>query len=268
MMDDQYIRFSSISTGQRPEFSRNDNLFEPLAWDPYEQGKWVAANFGPTVRASKFSNITIFGIDDGRQSSPGFLTAMNVGNMSASRFIDAIAIQNYKNKYYLSSTLDLTYATFSNKPILNTEYSTSNVQLGSWANAEALALDIIDNFQHDSLGYIINNLILDSIGGPSLGEQQDAPIMVSPDSTTIWKQPSYYVLAHFSKYILPGSMRLDTYTDKYLDVFTAAFIRPDDKIVVVMYNKLESNVPVVVTDMYLGPVEFNLQPKSINTLVY
>lgn len=269
MMDDQCIRFASISTGQRPEHSHNENSFEPVAWDQYEQGKWLATHFGPTIRSSKFGNISIIGYDDGRQSSPAFISAMNVGNMNASRFIDAIGIQNFKNKYYLSSVLDVTYATFPSKPILNTEYSSSNVQLGSWTNAEALALDMIDNFQHDSLGYVINNLILDSNGGPSLnGRKQDAPILVSTDSSEIYKQPTYYILAHFSKYILPGSMRLDTYTDKYLDVYTLAYLRPDDKIVVILYNIREYFIPVVLTDLYQGTAEFNLKPKSINTILY
>lgn len=76
------------------------------------------------------------------------------------------------------------------------------------------------------------------------------------------------MLAHFSKYITPGSVRLDTYTDKYLDVLTCAYLRPDDKIVVIMYNKKETTVPVAFSDMYQGMLEFQLQPKSINTMIY
>lgn len=271
MMDDQSnIRFSSISTGQRPDQSFTEKWNEPLSWEAYEMGKWVGTNLGPTMKTSKYSSISIIGYDDGRQSIPGYLTSMNVGNMNASRYIDAIGIQSSsKNKYYSSSTLDMTYATFPNKPILNTEYGVTNVQFGSWANAEALALEIIDNFQHDSLGFIINNLILDSNGGPNMsGQKQDAPLILSPDGSEFYKQPTYYVLAHFAKYITPGSIRLDTHTDKYLDVFTVAYLRPDNTICTIMYNKLDTTVPVVFTDMFQGTTEFNLKPKSINTLVY
>ncbi|XP_055318388.1 lysosomal acid glucosylceramidase-like [Sitodiplosis mosellana] len=269
MMDNECIRFSSISTGQRPDSSYNSPEYSPLAWDPYEQGKWLANNLGPTLRASNFSNITIIAYDDSRQSIPYFASSMNVGDKNAMRFVDAIGIQNEKNRYYLSTVLDLTYAAFPSKAILNTESSFPDVKLGSWNNAEALALDIIDNLQHDSLGYIVNNLILNLDGGPGItGEKQDAPILVSKDSTEFYKQPMFYVLAHFSKYITPGSVRLDTFTDKYLDILTVAYLRPDDKIVVSMYNRLNNSVAVVLTDLYQGAVELQLKPKSINTLIY
>lgn len=270
MMNDQCIRFSLISTGQRPDTARNSLNYTPLAWDPYEMGKWLAIYFGPKLRASQFANITVIAYDDSRQSIPMYVTAMNTGNRNASNFFDAIGIQNNRNRFYLSSVLDLTYSTFPGKQIFNTEISLSEVKLGSWESAEKLTIDIIDNLKHDSLAYIVNNLILDYEGGPSVDGQlkQDAPILVSEDSTEIFKQPIYYVLAHFSKYITPGSVRLDTYTDKYLDVLTLAYLRPDDKIAVIMYNKLEKTVPVVFSDMYQGMLELQLQPKSINTMIY
>lgn len=269
MMSDQSVDFSFISTGQRPDSSLNSDEFSPLAWNPYEQGKWLAANLGPTLRASKFFNISIIAYDDNRQNIPAYVSLMNVGNVGASRYIDAIGIQNYRNKVFLSSLLDLTYLTFPRKPIMNTEIGFEDAGIGSWDNAEALALDIIDNLQHDSTAYIVNNLILNNFGGPSLNRQpQDAPILVSDDSTEFYKQPIYYVLAHFSKYIVRDSVRLDTYTSKYLDVPAVAYLRPDDTIVAMMYNRLDKSVPIVLTDQYQGTIEFQLKPKSINTLIY
>lgn len=269
MMNAQCIRFSSISTGQRPDSSYNEpNIgYSPLSWDPYEQGKWLAKNLGPTLRASNFNNISIIAYDDSRQSIPYFVSSMNVGDINATSYIDAIGIQNYKNRFFLSTVLDLTYATFPSKPILNTETSFPYSKPGSWDNAEALAFDIIDNLQHDSQGYILNNLLLKQDGGPGISEQkQDAPIFVNNDSTEILKNPMYYVLAHFSKYITAGSLRLDTYSDKSLSL--VSYLRPDDKIIVIILNRLNKIVPIVLTDIYQGPVELQLKPKSINTMIY
>lgn len=193
MMNEECIRFSSISTGQRPDSSYNEAEYSPLAFEsPYEQGKWLANNLGPTLRASNFKNISIIAYDDSRQSIPYYVLSMNVGDKNAMRFVDMLGIQNYKNRFYSSTVLDLTYSTFPNVQILNTESSFPYEKLGSWDNAEALALDIIDNLQHDSLGYIINNLILNVDGGPSITEEkQDAPILVNDDSTELYKQPLY-----------------------------------------------------------------------------
>lgn len=194
--------------------SRNEQNYTPLAWNSYKNGKRLAINLEPTLQnSSNFSNISIIPYDDSCQSIPIFSTSMNIGNINASRFIDAIGIENYRNKFYTSSVLDLTYSTFPRKPILNTEICFTDTKLGSWNNAEALALDIIDNLRHDSTGYVVNNLILNIDGGPSK-QQQDVPIRVSDDYTEFFKQPICYILAHFSKYITPISVRLDTYTDK------------------------------------------------------
>lgn len=270
MMDDECIRFSSISTGQRPASPYNEwPAYSTLAWNPFAHGKWLANHFGPTLRASNFSNITIIAYDDSRQSIPYYASAMNVGDPNAMRFVDAIGIQNYKNRYFPSTVLDSTYYTFPSKIILNTEISFPDVELGSWNNAEALAIDIIKNLQHDSCGYMLNNLVLNVDGGPSVaGEKQDAPILLNDDTTEFYKQPMYYVLAHFSKYITPGSVLLDAYTDKSADVLTVAHLRPDDKIVVSLYNRLDKLVTVALTDLYQGAVELQLRPKSMNTLIY
>lgn len=268
MMNEQNISFAYISTGQRPDTSIIEGEFRPLSWNVYEHGKWLGKHFGPTLRASHFANISILSFDDNRHKIPLYVSSMNVGNVNASNFIDAIGIQNYKNHLFLPTVLDLTYSTFPTTPIMNTEISFPDATLGSWNNAEALAIDIIQNLQRDSLAYLFNNLILNRTGGPHLnGQQQDAPILVSDDSAEFYKQPSYYILAHFAKYIIPGSVRLDTFTDKS-HVYSVSYLRPDDRIATFMYNRLEKPVPVVLSDLYQGTTEFQLEPKSINTLIY
>lgn len=78
-------------------------------------------------------------------------------------------------------------------------------------------------------------------------------------------------MAHFSRFILPGSVRIDANlsgcgTSK---LKTIAFRRPDNRVVVII-NNLDGkhSVSVTVADTTKGKINIKLRPKSINTLVY
>lgn len=88
------------------------------------------------------------------------------------------------------------------------------------------------------MGWLDWNLALDLEGGPNWVENfVDAPIIVNATSGEFYKQPIYYVLAHFSKYIPRGSVRVQvTKSAASANIHTAAFLRPDGAIAVVLYN--------------------------------
>merc|ERR1712046_241150 len=72
-------------------------------------------------------------------------------------------------------------------------------------------------------------------GGPNWVENNvDAPILVSPSGDGLWVSPMYFHLAHYSKYVLPGSkvMTVDHSGSALSEI--AAFMRPDNRIVVVI----------------------------------
>lgn len=65
----------------------------------------------------------------------------------------------------------------------------------------------------------------------------DAPIVISADAQEFYKQPYFYVYGHFTKFIPPGSVRINlTFTRPNRDVRAVAFLRPDNLISVTVYN--------------------------------
>lgn len=64
----------------------------------------------------------------------------------------------------------------------------------------------------------------------------DAPTIVNATADEFYKQPMFYVLGHFSKFILPGSQRIDS-TITGDGVNGIAFLRPDGKVAVVIRNR-------------------------------
>lgn len=92
---------------------------------------------------------------------------------------------------------------------------------------------------YDSVGWIDWNLVLDPHGGPNwVNNQVDAPIIVNATSGEFYKQPTYYALSHFSKYVPSGSIRINAINSPFtLGIGTVAFLRPDSTIVVVLHNE-------------------------------
>lgn len=89
---------------------------------------------------------------------------------------------------------------------------------------------------HWAIGWVDWNLALDKQGGPNWIENYvDSPIIVNPETDEFLKQPMYYALQHFSKFVVRGSVRISITDD--VDVNSAAFITPTADIVVVLYNR-------------------------------
>lgn len=110
------------------------------------------------------------------------------------------------------------------------------VRLGDWSRGEAYILDIIENLNHWMTGWIDWNIVLDRQGGPNYVENYvDAPVIVNPETDEFFKQPTYYAIAHFSKFLEPGSVRIGI-TTAGPDVDAIAFLSPMNLIIVVLAN--------------------------------
>lgn len=81
-------------------------------------------------------------------------------------------------------------------------------------------------------------MALDEEGGPNWVDNfVDSPIIVNATAGEFYKQPTYYILAHFSKYIPRGSVRIGLEKSVLAaNVHSAAFLRPDGAVTVVVYN--------------------------------
>lgn len=93
----------------------------------------------------------------------------------------------------------------------------------------------LQDLNHWITGWIDWNLALDKKGGPNWSKNNvDSPIIVNPETDEFFKQPMYYAMAHFSKFIVRGSMRVDLTPS--CDIKSVAFRRPDNAMVIVLYN--------------------------------
>lgn len=63
----------------------------------------------------------------------------------------------------------------------------------------------------------------------------DAMITTNNNKDKIYKQPMLYAIGQYSKFVPPGSTRINVHSSHY-EVLPLAFERPDGKIVLIVLN--------------------------------
>ncbi|XP_052751899.1 lysosomal acid glucosylceramidase-like isoform X2 [Galleria mellonella] len=247
-----------------------------LGWTTQKMGRWIANNFGPTIRNSSFSNIKIIAGDDQRFSLILWYNIVIQEVPEADKYIDGLAVHFYFDE--LSPPEILTKATedHPDKFILATEASNGvgptipAVVLGSWDRAQKYIKDIIEDLNYNVVGWVDWNIALDEQGGPTyINNCIDSPIIVNAQRGEFVKQPMFYALGHFSKFLPRGSRRINvsaTYPDS-TPLDNVAFLTPRNTIVVVVYNEVDQTRAVRIR---LGNQEafLSIEPQSIATVEF
>lgn len=97
---------------------------------------------------------------------------------------------------------------------------------------------------HWVTGWVDWNMVLNLQGGPTyISNFCDAPILVNATGQEFLKQPMYYGLGHFSKFVPRGSEKIAA-SGFSSDVPVAAFKRSDGGVVLVIVNRLDFPIPI------------------------
>jgi len=124
---------------------------------------------------------------------------------------------------------------------------------------------------HHTTGWTDWNLVLDTQGGPNWVKNfVDAPIIVDPSKNEYYRQPSYYALGHFSKFLAPGSVRIESTVRSSVNnhVLVGAFRTPDNATVVIAVNTEDIEVDFVVEDAAFGKLNTKIAERSIQSYIY
>ena len=102
-------------------------------------------------------------------------------------------------------------------------------------------LFISQNLNHWMVGWIDWNLALDLLGGPNWAEfYVDSPIVVNATAGEYYKNPSYYAMGHFAKFIPRNSLRIGIEVEDGTGTLLldgTSVLTPEGHIVVVLLNR-------------------------------
>lgn len=151
--------------------------------------------------------------------------------------------------------------------------------LGDWSRGEVYASDIIEDLNRHTSAWIDWNMALDMGGGPNWAANYvDSPIIVNAKSEEFYLQPMYYALAHFSRFIRPGSVHVDAQVKKafFGGKVMAVAVRNKESghmIVNILNKSTRSQIVRVDVAGWTAPVSnsstytLTVDAKSINSLI-
>jgi len=131
------------------------------------------------------------------------------------------------------------------------------------------ARDLITGLNHHLTAWIDWNLMLNTRGGPNHARNYClAPILVDSGRDSVYYTPLYYAMAHVSKFIRPGAVRLHLSgtTDGLL---ATAFRNPDQSVAVVIFNREENEAACSLTmPGERKPLSWMVPAQGMQTLVF
>ncbi|XP_075984131.1 lysosomal acid glucosylceramidase-like [Anticarsia gemmatalis] len=242
-----------------------------LGWTIDYMGEWIANNLGPTLRNSTFKDVKIIAGDDQSYTVPLYWNSLVSRYPDTLPYLDGVAVHFYMNQYVPLSLLTQSMVEYPDKFVISTEAcagaqvtDTISVDLGSWPRAELYFNDIIQNLKNNVIGWIDWNMALNTEGGPNwLKSSVDAPVIINAEAGEFYKQPMFYAMGHFSKFVPRNSKRIKMNETTNTNIQTLAFLTPENTIVVVIYNSGASDT----VKIRLGGKEaaLSIEAKSFTT---
>lgn len=125
---------------------------------------------------------------------------------------------------------------------------------GKWFCGERYGHNIINDLNAGCTAWIDWNMVLDIDGGPNhVGNFCDAPILVNTETKEILYQNTYYYIGQFSRFIKPGSKRIECVMFPFMVpascdgkmgnmMESTAFMTPEGKMIFVVMNRTEDNM--------------------------
>jgi glucosylceramidase len=259
--------------------------FNGLSYTNAQLADFIRIDLGPELRKSHPS-IKLMTYDDDMDLLVVKIDEIIKRNTSIIQYIDGIAVHWYATEdmtfpdFYELFLTKLEYPQFFYLPSEASEgYMKINQgpRLGMWKRGMHYALSIIGDLLVGASGWTDWNIVLDLEGGPNhIQNYLDSPIIANTTSGTVfYKNPMFYTMGHFSKFIPRDSIRIDTKVLKEEKSLLAEplrivnFLTPNNQMVIVALNYDRTHTQSVqILDTNQGYLTLILLPESIQTIVY
>ncbi|KAL9643986.1 hypothetical protein ABK040_005454 [Willaertia magna] len=258
-------RIWGLTVQNEPEFAAP---WEACCYTPEAQRDFIKNHLGPRMK-SDHPDLKLMIFDHNRDHVDVWAKTI-YSDPVAAKYVDGTAFHWYSDEGY--ENLSKAYSVNPNKFLLATEACWDNgVKLGDWSRGEKYGYDIINDLNNYASGWMDWNCILDWKGGPNhLSNWCDAPIIADNRTQEIHYQLTYYYFGHFTKYLQPGTVRIQLYKDAIPDVYTTSFLTLDNNIVTICQNQGDSERTIYLKDTSFPTyyAEVTLPAHSIRTLIY
>jgi len=273
----------------------NDYNWESMHFTPQEQNEFVKNHMGPRLKGDGH-DVKILGYDQNRDEELIEWVDAMFDDEEAAQYYDGTAVHWYGSTfYYFPDELQYAYHKAPGKHLIQSEaciddevprwrddswyWAKEATDWGyNWALPERRHLhpkyvpvfryanDIIGCFNNWVDGWVDWNMVLDRQGGPNWAENWCiAPVIVDPEKDEVYFTPLYYTMAHFSRYIRPGAVRIG-FENPDEELKVTAVENPDGSIAVVIFNPGEFSKGIKLS-LQGKSLEFSVSAKALQTIV-
>ena len=273
----------------------NGNNWESTLFSPKEMTDFVMNHMGPKLEKDGWGNVKILGYDQNRAGIKEWANEMYKDENTA-KYFDGMAIHWYESTYEVFPE-DLQYAhnKAPNKYLIETEgcvdseiphwqddawyWEKEATDWGwDWASEKEKYLHPkyapVNRYANDIIGCLNNwvdgwvdwNMVLDKQGGPNWFKNWCvAPIIVDPEKDEVYFTPLFYTMAHFSKFMRPGAVKIGCeINDK--DLVATAVKNPDGSIAVAIFNPTDKNQTIEI-NLNNNKKNISINAKALQTVV-
>jgi len=272
----------------------NGGNWESMLYSPEEMVDFVKNHLGPELEADGH-HVQVLAYDQNRGEELEKWAKVIYKDESSSRYFNGFAVHWYASTVdWFPESLNFTHHMAPGKHLIQSEacidaevphwqddpwYWAEEATDWGWdwapANEKKLhpryvpvyryARDIIGCMNNWVDGWVDWNMVLDRQGGPNWFKNWCiAPVIVDPDKDEVYFTPLYYTLAHFSKYIRPGAVRIGFKNSDPSLLLTAAQ-NPDGSIAVVILNMNSKSKNLTLSIGYRS-AEVTISAQAIQTI--
>jgi glucosylceramidase len=266
-----------------------------MEYTPEEMVDFVKNHLGPQMEADGY-DVKILGYDQNRGRELEEWAQVLLGDEEALKYFYGTAVHWYTSTVdWFPESLNATHDLAPDKHIIHTEgcidaevphwqdddwyWQKEATDWGyDWAPEEdkpdhpkyvpvyRYARDIIGCLNSWVEGWVDWNMVLDKKGGPNWANNWCiAPVIVDPEGDEVYYTPLYYTLAHFSKYIRPGAVRIGFELSDDELMITAA-LNPDGSIALVVLN-MGDKVKDLNISLYENESKVQISPQALQTII-
>ena len=226
-----------------------------------QEDTFIAKYLGPAFqKAGIATKILLY---DHNADAPSYPLSI-LADHEASKFVDGIAFHLYGGDV---STLTKVHDEYPNKNLYLTEQSVTEGPGDPLGIAAAINWVMIGATRNWSRNVLLWNLAADPNNGPHTnnGGCTGCRGAITLDGNKVTRNVAYYTVAHLSKFVPPGSVRIGS--NELEQLGSVAFRTTDGKIVLVLSNT--ANFPTTVSVRYHGEVFTTTLPEeSAGTYVW
>lgn len=241
--------------------------WDSCVWTPEETRDFVRDHLGPALDKAGFGKLGLYFWDHNKERTLERARVL-LSDPAAAAFASGIAVHWYSGDHF--EQLRMFKERWPDKDLIASECCHGvweRAEPDYWKQAEAYAHDILGNLNAGMTRWIDWNVLLDAQGGPNhVGNFCQAPVHADAAFKKLVVRPSWHAIAHVSRFVRPGAVRLGC--SRWTDGIEAVAARNrDGSFVAVLLNRTDRALDSRLRFRgLLAPVA--LPPHSIATVVW